>query len=148
MKNSLSKLKPGSAEYVVTHAVLRKQRGKKASMSYKNERNPRKALLLAEAELRIYASLDSWRREIDALREHSVSPQDLLERIEREIKRGSFTLESIGSSKREFKRFRIKNTRRRTTGVLFLFENVKTSKRELRAMTSRISFLDPNVALA
>lgn len=44
----LNNLTPGSAEFVVAHARLRRSRGRRPSMSYLGQRNPREALALAE----------------------------------------------------------------------------------------------------
>lgn len=48
-RSALRKLLPGSAELVIAHAVWRGQRGRGPSMSYINERDPRKALKLAQS---------------------------------------------------------------------------------------------------
>jgi len=46
-KAEITQFYPWSAEYVVAHALWRKSRGRRPSMSYRGERNPRKALCLA-----------------------------------------------------------------------------------------------------
>lgn len=109
MSYTLSNLVPGSAEYVQMHAVLRHRRGKKPSMTYKDERNPRKALLLAQAELQHYASLDQWRMQVSFLRRGVVDYQERIDNIKREVRMCSFTLTDIGTSKKEFKHLRKTN---------------------------------------
>lgn len=109
MRLTLEGLKPGTAEYVLMHAVLRKRRGKKACMSYKDERNPRKALLLAQTELQHYASLDQWREQVALLRKGYVDYEPYFKRIRQELRACSFTLEAIGLSKKKFKSLRKKN---------------------------------------
>lgn len=111
MKKTLSKYVTGSAEYVLEHAVQRQQRGKKASMPFEGERNPRKALLIAQAELRLYMSLLTFRNYIVMLRQGTVHYQGMMRRIRCEMRMGSFELSGIGTSKKEFKRLHAKNVR-------------------------------------
>jgi hypothetical protein len=51
-KEALKRFDPQSPEYVFLHAHYKKGRGKRPSLSYKGEKNPRKAFLLAIVDLR------------------------------------------------------------------------------------------------
>lgn len=173
MKNVLHKLIAGSAEFVVMHAVLQQQRGRKASMSYMGEQNPRKALLTAQAELRMYTSLLPFRTYLKNLREGTVHYQGMMERITRQINMGTFTLAGIGTSKKEFKRLRAKNVRfaamhwlnalrcgtteqKKTLRFLredirhghLTLEDIGTDEGELAILSTDISFEHQNVAMA
>ncbi|MFH0857159.1 MAG: hypothetical protein V1848_00215 [Candidatus Magasanikbacteria bacterium] len=51
-KSAFSQQEQGSAEQVVAHATWRRSRGRNPSMSFVGERNPRKALSLANSVIR------------------------------------------------------------------------------------------------
>lgn len=59
-RSDLRKLPIGSAELVIAHAAWRRQRGRRPSMSFINERDPRKALKFAQAVV----NADQWSKKI------------------------------------------------------------------------------------
>ena len=59
-RSDLLKLPVGSAQLVVAHAEWRRQRGHRPSMSFVNERDPKKALKFAQVVIKA----DQWSREV------------------------------------------------------------------------------------
>lgn len=58
----------GSAEFVIAHGLWKKQRGKNPSMPYKEELNPRKALIKASIDL-AEETKDAYRQFLKAIKE-------------------------------------------------------------------------------